>query len=158
MDELDPTLCTGRFSIRCESGLPQSYGVGASIKPGSGRTTINVDVVRIKYSQVTPGLALGTNDLPAIVDGTELHIGGEYGFALPRQLLLSVRAGAYTDPGHHPYEGTVGPIRARPPLDTSTTHFAAGTGLAIGQVIQIDGAFVRSTHNREFLLSTVVRF
>lgn len=128
-DATDEALVEGEREVflrkKSDFDLPDSYGLGASYRFNDA-LTIGLDVVRVRYSQLTrrlnsafvqDGLDPSTmseedalnyqeaqNELTGlrIKDGTEVRLGGEYVFA-NWKAPVSIRAGVWRDPDHDLY-------------------------------------------------------
>src|SRR5262249_12978221 len=111
--------------------------------------------VRVKYSQADPGpraqnlyQLAGEGGRAPLEDATELHVGGEYTWAMGNDWLFAARAGFFTDPDH---DGLAG-------LDPQHTHFTFGGGFVVKNTLQLDAAGNISSKVKEVLLSLVARF
>jgi len=148
---------------------PDVFGLGVAVQP-TELTTVTLDCVRVKYSDLTRSFTNILLRLPMppagadlrnfkIKDATEIHLGFERNFLLG-STLLAARAGAWYDPDHRlRYTGTTTGFLAtfRPGRDE--THYAAGLGFISRRLkLQADAAFDFSDPVKTASLSTVVRF
>jgi long-subunit fatty acid transport protein len=162
-------------------GVPDSYGVGVSFRP-TDTLVLNLDVNRVRYSELTDGMRSLFQYLPedsdgllpvddrrlSVSDGTEIHFGGEYTFLT--KVPFSVRAGVWHDPRHsiryrgEPGNGATNESFNQVSLATlfsqgrgSQTHYAGGMGLAF-EKFQVDFGFDLSKEVDTFSLSGIYRF
>lgn len=136
--------------------IPDSYGAGLALRPPEGRFTITFDAVRVEYSDLVTVFASRR-----LTDATELHGGFEYRWPLTTTRLLALRFGAYSDPGHHPFEGQEVSInigQRDEELHTSQVFATAGAGVVLSNIIQLDVAVRRAKYVTDIAVSTVVRF
>jgi long-chain fatty acid transport protein len=146
--------------------IPDVYGVGLSFRP-IPVLTINADAVHVTYSNLVDNFVSINADIRAIDkaykanDVTELHLGGEYFFAM--KVPFALRAGAWRDPAHSiQFQGpltTPDAVAAAIlyPKGQSQTHLSLGAGMAWPR-FQIDAAYDRSQHYRVGSISMVARF
>ena len=148
--------------------IPDVFGAGISMKPTPWELIINVDAVRVTYSNLVDDFFSINSNIRALgkvfeaKDVTEIHIGGEYAL-LNLKLPVFIRAGAWRDPVHS--VNFVGPTNTVEtiadailyPKGESQTHYSFGAGTA-WKNFQIDAAYDRSEHYRVGSLSVVARF
>jgi long-chain fatty acid transport protein len=146
--------------------IPDVYGAGISVRPVSV-LTINVDAVRVKYSNLVDNFISTVTALRQQANGfkaadvTELHLGAEYFF--PTKIPVALRAGYWRDPAHSVYWG--GPLDSAAsiaaamlyPRGESQKHRSVGAGLAWPR-FQLDAAYDTSEHYKVGSLSAVMRF
>jgi long-subunit fatty acid transport protein len=150
-----------------EFQLPDTLGLGFSVRP-IPVLTINVDAVRVSYSQLVGSNFYSVNEKVRelgspyhVNDATELHVGGEYFFST--KIPFAVRAGYWRDPEHSlTYTG---------PLDTpdriaaailypggkSQNHKSVGVGLAWPR-FQVDAAYDTAENYKVGSISFVARY
>ena len=148
--------------------MPDVWGVGLSYRFNEA-FTVNLDVNRIRYSQLTRNItsafdATTASDAPLstlkLSDGTEIRVGGEYVFVdLP--VPLSIRAGVWRDPEHtiHYHGDDPDSIESRI-FSASTgdqTHYTFGMGLAFER-FSIDFGADLSKYYDTYSLAAVARF
>jgi len=146
--------------------FPDVYGAGISFRP-IPVLTLNLDGVRVKYSNLTDNFISTIGELQPISsnfqidDVTELHFGAEYFFST--KIPIALRGGYWKDPAHA--------LAWRGPLNTSETiaagilfpegkdqsHWSVGGGLAWPK-FQIDAAYDSSEFFKVGSLSFVTRF
>ncbi|HJQ37607.1 MAG TPA: outer membrane protein transport protein [Thermoanaerobaculia bacterium] len=147
--------------------IPDIAGVGVSYRP-IPVLTINVDAVRVKYSNLTDDFVASVADVRGLTgdtfeaaDVTELHVGAEYFFST--KIPVAIRAGFWRDPAHS--------VTWRGPLTNpnfiaeallypegeAQNHFSIGAGLAWPR-FQIDAAYDSSENYKVASLSMVTRF
>lgn len=151
--------------------IPDVWGVGLSYRV-SEAFTVNFDVNRIRYSQLTRNISsefvaegedqnmFGNLALIKLRDGTEIRFGGEYVF-FNMPAPLSIRAGIWRDPEHTLH------YRGDDPFDSSAqvfsaktgdqTHYTCGLGLAFEQ-FSVDFGADFSKYVDTFSLAAVARF
>lgn len=152
--------------------VPESMGVGVSWAPVSS-FTVNVDVIRIAYSDLASNLVsvieYGTESPGqiealqgyAVDDGTELHAGAEY--FLPTRVPVALRGGWWRDPAHS--ITWRGPIQTRHeaaakilfPERDADDHFTLGVGVSWPK-FQIDAAWDHGQRLQTGSVSFVARF
>jgi hypothetical protein len=146
--------------------IPDVYGVGISVRP-IPVLTINVDGVRVKYTNLVDDFVSSVSELRAIGapfkanDATELHVGAEYFFST--KIPVALRAGYWRDPAHSTY--WAGPLNTSEavgaamlyPRGEKQNHKSIGAGLAWPK-FQIDAAYDTSPHYKVGSLSAVLRF
>ena len=153
--------------------VPDSWGLGMSVRP-SDQTTINADINRVYYSQITDQLVDFAN-IPevrqAMPDVTEIHVGVERAF-LNSTYPWFLRVGYWLDP----YHAATNDIEDSQILRGSSVdpgirdifflhqfaddvqHFSLGFGLTIGNRYQIDAAIESSDVGEIVTLSGIYRF
>ena len=136
-----------------EIRLPMAYGVGGYYQ--TGKTLLLVDIVRPQYSRGDFNQTYPARFL------TEVHVGFERTFQPKAGRLLTLRAGAYTDPGHHPREGeqlsqVLNPGEDR--INTDRVFVTTGAGVVVSGNTQLDVALKVAEDRVDVLLSTVVKF
>lgn len=157
--------------------IPDSLSFGISIKP-TEVTTLNVDVNRVYYSQVTENLvdftdtgAVDDNIFQAMADVTEIHVGFEWIFA-EMSVPLSVRVGYWLDPYHAALNsvadnqllgGRVGDTFVRDifflnEFAEDTNHYAFGLGWTFGTAFQLDVGVDISNKDEVGSMSGIYRF
>ena len=154
------TLANTKFHI------PDIMGLGVSVRPMQA-LTVNVDAVRVKYSNLVDDFVATVSDVSAVdypfisKDVTEVHVGAEYFVATKTPFAL--RAGYWRDPAHS-IEWN-GPLN-RPdfvaeallyPKDDAQNHISVGAGIAWPR-FQIDAAYDSSEHYKVGSISMVTRF
>lgn len=102
---------SGRFINRLNT--PDSYGGGMSFGPffeprGGGGLMVNVDAVRVEYTDLLDSFVQGLNNqmfagdsggtVVAIEDETEVHLGVSYTWTVGYNNKLHVRGGVYNEP------------------------------------------------------------
>ncbi len=142
--------------------IPDSYGLGVYYR-AHGRLNLAFDLFRIEYSDILSGNDLniaaddefneqlgiyedadGRPDL-TVEDATEVHVGIEWLVRIRKLgLLLPLRFGMYTDPGHRIHAVSENPdLRRLFPEADDRIHFAFGTGFVFknGKVdVAVDSA------------------
>jgi len=153
--------------------LPDRIGVGVSVRPARDFSVL-FDVVHVRYSQLASPteLILGGTGVRAedfyIENGTELHLGTEYGIPIGGSALY-LRAGFLTDPDHSLKFRDVGDeadqgsrlgFAAVFDPDAPGTNYggSAGIGLNFGEVLQLDVAYVRMERFGEVVGSLAYSF
>jgi len=154
--------------------VPDTYGVGAAVKPNDS-ITVTADVVRIQYSQLTDGFQAGYNfvddlltnqDVSFKVDnGTEFHVGTEFIIIL-KNIPIALRQGYYRRPSNSLVVDNVAPqfsaarkfLEAFFPNRSDENHFTIGNGFVFGPHFQVDWALDIANSTDAFVLSTVARF
>ncbi|HEV8434724.1 MAG TPA: hypothetical protein VGR95_15025 [Thermoanaerobaculia bacterium] len=145
--------------------IPDVYGIGISVRP-IPTLTVNVDGVRVKYSNQVDDFHSANSALRAIPNGfkapdvTEIHAGAEYFF--PWKVPFALRAGWWRDPAHSTY--WAGPLNSPEavgaallfPKGTAQRHRSIGGGLAWPK-FQIDAAYDTSETYKVGSLSVVFR-
>jgi long-subunit fatty acid transport protein len=146
--------------------IPDVAGIGVSIRP-IPVLTINVDAVRVTYSNLTDDFVASVADVRELDepfgadDVTELHIGAEYFFKT--KIPFALRAGFWRDPAHS--VTWRGPTN-RPdfiaeallfPKGEAQNHMSIGAGLAWPR-FQIDAAYDTSDTYKVASISMVTRF
>lgn len=156
---------------RSDFDIPDVLGMGLSYRV-SEAFTLNFDVNRIRYSQLTrnisaayledgAGPAFGDDTaLLKLRDGTEIRFGGEYVF-LNMPAPLSIRAGIWRDPEHtlH-YQGDDDFDNSAQVFSARTgdqNHYTFGLGLAFEQ-FSVDFGADFSRYADTFSLAAVARF
>ena len=151
--------------------IPDVLGVGLSYRV-SEAFTVNFDVNRIRYAQLTrnisaayleDGAGSGSGDDTALLklrDRTELRLGGEYVF-FNMPVPMSIRAGIWHDPEHtlH-YQGDDDFDNSAQVFSARTgdqTHYTFGLGLAFEQ-FSVDFGADFSKYYDTFSLAAVARF
>lgn len=146
--------------------IPDVAGLGISIRP-IPVLTINVDAVRVTYSNLVDDFVSGVAEVRAIgnpfkaEDVTEIHVGAEYFFAT--KVPFALRGGYWRDPAHS-IEWT-GPLNHPNfiaeamlyPKGEDQDHFSIGAGLAWPR-FQVDAAYDTSQHYKVGSISVVTRF
>jgi long-chain fatty acid transport protein len=147
--------------------VPDVYGLGIAFRP---RDTFRLalDYDRVRYSQLTDGFAdiFGLAEAPfkknpelnkfVIDDANEIHLGVEYAF-LQSWPVLSLRAGAWYDPGHNlRFEGQNVGYQTVFRQHGDHMHYTFGAGLALRR-IQIDAAVDHSERVSVLSLSMGLR-
>jgi long-chain fatty acid transport protein len=145
--------------------IPDVYGAGISVRP-IPTLTINLDGVRVKYSNLVDNFISTVSALRSIPNGfkandaTEIHLGAEYFF--PWKVPFALRGGWWRDPAHSTYWN--GPLNSAEavgaallyPKGERQTHKSIGGGLAWPK-FQIDAAYDTSEHYKVGSLSVVFR-
>ena len=97
-----------------------------------------------------------------IDDGNELHLGGEYRWALSEASAIFIRAGAWHDPAHTlSFRGNAAqfpPLAARFPAGSAQTHGAGGIGFVANKHFQVDLGVDIASRQDSGSLSGVYRF
>ncbi len=146
--------------------IPDIAGVGISVRPRP-EITINVDAVRVKYSNLVDDFVSTITDVQGLKnpykanDVTEVHVGGEYFFTT--KIPFAVRAGYWRDPAHSIQWN--GPLTTPDavgaailyPKGKAQNHKSVGGGLAWPR-FQIDFAYDSAEHYKVGSVSAVVRF
>jgi len=153
--------------------IPDRFGLGVSVRPARD-FSILFDAVHVRYSQLASPteLILGGTGVRAedfyIKNGTELHVGTEYGIPFGGSALY-LRAGFLTDPDHSLKFRDVGDQADQGSLvgfgavfdpDNPGTNYggSAGIGLNFGEVLQLDVAYVRMERFGELVGSIAYSF
>lgn len=146
--------------------IPDAYGVGFSFRP-LPVLTVNVDAIRVNYSNLTDDFRTVLDLTPEEVAGfesddvTEVHVGAEYFFTT--RIPFAVRLGWWRDPAHGiTYNGpllSAAGVAARIlyPGSEDQDHITGGFGLAWPN-FQIDAAYDTSDTFKVGSLSAVFRF
>ncbi|MFN7940724.1 MAG: outer membrane protein transport protein [Thermoanaerobaculia bacterium] len=158
-------------TAKSEFRVPDIYGLGISARP-SDRWTVNFDVVRVEYSDLSDALGISPAagfdaDQIRLDDGVEVRFGVEYAFAELRHPFF-VRAGAWRDPAHvlrfentgelTPVEAVFGQMAFSPgDIATREYHGSVGFGWVVGS-FQVDAAYDFSRSVDTASLSAVFRF
>jgi len=147
--------------------IPDIAGLGISVRPLPA-LTVNVDAVRVTYSNLVDDFAATVGDVQALdkspftaKDIVELHAGAEYFFAT--KIPFALRAGYWRDPAHS-VEWT-GPLNNPSfiaeamlfPKGEAQNHFSVGAGVAWPR-FQIDAAYDTSDQYKVGSISMVTRF
>jgi long-chain fatty acid transport protein len=177
VNNVDRTIGDDSLDVVNDFNVPSVYGAGLTFRANE-RFTINLDINRITYSDITKNVGLqGTGasvDYLAVDDGTEIRLGGEYVFDTRNNFAL--RAGAWYDPEHViRHVGEQVPVT---PADTpaqkifqnvSNTraaffqpgddeiHYSIGAGMVFKR-LQLDVAMDFSERVNTFSLSGVIFF
>lgn len=161
------------FSVAGRFKVPDSFAIGCSLK-ASDLFTVNLDAVRVYYSQITDEL-IDFQRVPGVwqtmPDVTELHAGLEYAWlAFAHPLLF--RLGYWLDP----YHAAMNNIEDSQILDGSsrdprvrdffflhrfsedTHHYSLGLGFSFSQTFQVDAAYSWSESGEKASLSGIYRF
>ena len=162
--------------------VPDVAGIGFGVRPNS-RLVLNVDLVRVRYSDAVEALGIETIPAPSggllgrvtIDDADEVHFGLEYSFWNVRG-APAIRFGAWWDPAHKirfvpaagldtdPGPAGVSEAEAAQALagrfdgGDDRLHVSAGFGFVIGRRFQLDAAVDVSEETESISLSTLVRF
>jgi long-subunit fatty acid transport protein len=153
--------------------IPDRVGVGVSIRPARDFSVL-FDVVNVRYSQLASPteLILGGTGVRAedfyISNGTEFHLGTEYGIPIGGGALY-LRAGFLTDPDHSLKFRDVGDQADQGSLLGFAAVFdpsgpgtnyggSAGFGVNFGEVLQLDLAYVRMERFGELVGSLAYSF
>jgi len=153
--------------------IPDRVGVGVSVRPARDFSVL-FDIVHVRYSQLASPtvLILGGTGIRAedfyINNGTEFHLGTEYGIPIGGSALY-LRAGFLTDPDHSLKFRDVGDPADQGSLrgfaavfdpDTPGANYggSAGFGLNFGEVLQLDVAYVRMERFGELVGSIAYSF
>lgn len=146
--------------------IPDTYGIGLSFRP-IPVLTVNVDAIRVNYSNLTDDFQTVLNLTPDEVAGfesediTEVHVGAEYFFTT--RIPFAVRLGWWREPAHGiTYNGSLlsaAGVSARIlyPGTEDEDHITGGFGLAWPN-FQIDAAYDTSDAFKVGSLSAVFRF
>lgn len=167
-----------RFQRDADFKIPDSLGIGVSVNPVE-QLTINLDVNRVYYSQVTDDLvdfALVDDDRDAFItqtmaDVTEIHLGMEWVF-LGAATPISLRLGYWLDPYHAAtnniddnqiLRGTTEQTQLRDifflnRFAEDENHYALGLGWTLGQNFQLDAAVDIGDRGEDATLSGIYRF
>jgi long-chain fatty acid transport protein len=147
--------------------IPDVAGLGISVRPLPA-LTVNVDAVRVQYSNLVDNFAALVGDVAALDespftanDVVELHLGAEYFFST--KIPFALRAGYWRDPAHS-VEWT-GPLNNPSfiaeamlfPKGEAQNHFSIGAGVAWPR-FQIDAAYDTSEQYKVGSISMVTRF
>ena len=146
--------------------IPDIVGLGISVRPRP-EITINVDAVRVKYSNLVDDFVSTITDVQGLKnpykanDVTELHAGGEYFFTT--KIPFALRAGYWRDTAHSMTWN--GPLTTPDavgaailyPKGRAQNHKSVGGGLAWPR-FQIDLAYDSAEHYKVGSVSAVVRF
>jgi long-chain fatty acid transport protein len=146
---------------------PDIAGLGVSYQP-IPVLTINADADYIKYSNLVDDFVsvvadVSSLDKPFVAKNvTELHIGGEYFFAM--KVPFAIRAGYWRDPAHSVTWN--GPLTRADyiaeallyPKTEDQNHFSVGGGLSLGTKFQIDFAYDTSKNYKVGSISAITRF
>jgi len=145
--------------------IPDVYGAGISVRP-IPTLTVNVDGVRVKYSNQVDDFISTVSALRSIANGfkapdvTEIHAGAEYFF--PWKVPFALSLGWWRDPAHSTYwAGALNSPEAVGaallyPKGTAQRHRSIGGGLAWPK-FQIDAAYDTSETYKVGSLSVVFR-
>ncbi|CAM2066366.1 Outer membrane protein transport protein [Sulfidibacter corallicola] len=158
--------------------IPDSLGIGVSIAPLEN-LTINVDAVRVYYSEVTDELidftGVEVNDrvvTQAMSDITELHVGMEWVF-LNLAYPLSLRLGYWLDPYHaavnsiedsqilggfDPQQPELRDIFFLHLFEEDENHYSLGLGWSFGENFQFDAAVEVADQSTNATVSGIYRF
>ena len=146
--------------------IPDVAGLGVSFRPIPS-LTVNVDAVRVTYSNLTDDFVASVADVRELEDPfqaddvTEIHLGAEYFFST--KIPFALRAGFWRDPAHS--VTWRGPLN-RPdfiaeallfPEGEAQNHISIGMGLALSR-FQIDAAYDTSDTYKVASISMVTRF
>jgi long-chain fatty acid transport protein len=146
--------------------MPDVYGLGVSFRP-IPVLTLNADAVHVTYSHLVDhfiSISARIRQLDhayAANDVTELHVGGEYFFAM--KVPFALRAGYWRDPAHAiEFRGPLTDVDSVAnailyPKGQAQNHFSVGAGFAWPR-FQIDFAYDRSDHYKVGSISAVTRF
>lgn len=146
--------------------IPDVYGLGVSLRP-IPVLTINVDGVRVKYSNLVDDFVATNADVRELKspfhanDVTEIHAGGEYFFSA--KVPFAIRAGYWRDPAHSlEWRGPINQPEAVAeallfPKGETQNHWSVGGGFAWPR-FQFDFAYDSSKHYKVGSLSMVTRF
>jgi len=157
--------------------IPDSLALGISINPVD-QATLNLDVNRVYYSQITDDFidfifegGLESDITQELDDVTEIHLGFEWVFlSLPNP--LSFRVGYWLDPYHAPINSVedsqlLGESVSDPNLRDiffleqfthDTNHYSVGLGWTFGLKLQLDLAFEYSERSTNGTVSGIYRF
>lgn len=148
---------TGTFKV------PDILGVGVAVRPIDG-LTIAIDANRVKYSALKEFVRAQIvfdpteQDLYAVSDATEFHVGGEYVITRWR-LLPAVRAGFWNEGDHSvTYSGGGLFSGASDALAHDVRHYSMGGGIVFGRKVELNGAFEWSERANVVSLSMILRF
>lgn len=161
------------FSDVLQMRIPDRIGAGISVRPARDFSVL-FDVVHVRYSQLASPteLILGGTGIDAedfyIKDGTEIHLGTEYGIPIGGNALY-LRAGFLTDPDHslkfrdvgdEADQGSIRGFTAAFDPDNPGTNYggSAGVGINFGEVLQLDVAYVRMERFGELVGSIAYSF
>ena len=152
------SIAVPNFSV----DVPNRIAIGVSGRPHQ-RLLTAVDVVRVGYSRLAPGLFPDSETLYfnprdlGYPNVTEVHLGGEYTLVTgPRSVL--VRAGVAAEPDHgFEYTGTDNFARALYGVLPKETQVrgSLGGGIVLGRHAQMDLSY---TWDRQFVASVAARF
>jgi long-subunit fatty acid transport protein len=146
--------------------MPDVYGAGVSFRP-IPVLTLNADAVHVTYSHLVDhfiSISAAIRELDhayTAKDVTELHVGGEYFFAM--KVPFALRAGFWRDPAHSiEFHAPLTSVDAVAnailyPKGQSQNHVSVGGGFAWPR-FQIDFAYDRSNTYKVGSISAVTRF
>lgn len=151
--------------IQARFDTPDFLGMGLAIQP-TETLTLNLDYVRVQYSDLTDQIAsivLDMTNMPAdtksfrVSDANEIRLGLEKAFLFSSSQVYT-RLGAWRDPDHRiSYRGEDHSFRALFRSGKSEIHYSAGFGVSANQ-FQIDCAVDLSEQVDTISLSSVARF
>jgi long-subunit fatty acid transport protein len=150
--------------------VPDIAGLGASFRP-IPVLTVNVDAVRVKYSNLVDDFVTTVGDFQSAgidtpysaKDIVELHVGAEYFFST--KVPFALRAGYWRDPAHSiEYSGPLGlpggegvAAALLYPKGQTQNHVSVGGGFAWPR-FQLDFAYDSTEHYKVGSISAVTRF
>jgi len=154
--------------------VPDTYGIGFYYHSG-GRLNLTFDLFRIEYSDQLSGNDLnvpaddelnnagiyvdpdGRPDL-TVADATEIHIGMEWLLRIKKlSLLLPLRAGVYTDPGHRIHAVSNHPdLQSLYPEANVRLHITFGSGFVF-KYGKFDAAFDFAQNYNQLFFSWTLR-
>jgi len=165
------------FEAHARFKIPDSIGFGLTINPLE-TLTINLDVNRVFYSQITDELldftqveSGGQPVTQAMPDISEIHLGVEW--TLPaRRYPLSLRLGYWLEPYHAAVNNVEDSQILEEPAETpfvrdifflnrfeeDRNHYAAGLGWVFGAKLQLDIAVDISEDSEAGVVSGIYRF
>jgi long-subunit fatty acid transport protein len=146
--------------------IPDIAGLGVSVRPLPA-LTVNVDAVRVQYSNLVDDFVATVADVRAIEapftakDIVELHAGAEYFFST--KIPFALRAGFWRDPAHS--VTWTGPLNDPSfiaesmlyPKGDAQNHISVGAGIAWPR-FQIDAAYDSADQYKVGSISMVTRF
>jgi long-chain fatty acid transport protein len=146
--------------------IPDIAGLGVSVRPIPA-LTVNVDAVRVKYSNLVDDFVATVADVRAVDapfgadDIVELHAGAEYFFST--KIPFALRAGYWRDPAHSvEWKGPLNDPNFIAeamlyPKGETQNHYSVGAGVAWTR-FQIDLAYDTSDQYKVGSISMVTRF
>ena len=152
VETLEPRLSICLESpLSAEFNVPDAYGIGLAYRPSSS-WIFGLDLISVTYSDTRSRFEdfndQSSDEQNVISDGTEVHLGMEYGLTLgDSNTPLFLRAGYYVDPDH---DGT-------DRIDSKREFVTFGAGIFLKNKLQLDAAIAMADENTETLISMVWR-
>jgi hypothetical protein len=152
--------------------VPDRIGAGIAVRPFDALTLV-FDLLHVEYSQQTSGGSVSLLRFPQldpgdffIDDSWEVHGGLEYVLLTTRDVPISARLGAFTNPSH--------PLRYSGPTDSDAGKaasevfgaasqdtdlaFTLGVGAVFAEYLQADVAYLNATQFDEVTASLIFHF